>query len=112
MWIRRADYEALLEDRGRLHQALVRVALMEKQLVACEKTADVLKGERDREQRRADTAIDTLLAARGVTPVSPPPDPSAGIPADIFAEDPEEKARIFDRVKAQGLVETLLGEAS
>ena len=62
-------------------------------------------------EKRADNAIDELLAVRGIPPVSvpsPQPDPEVRSP---FTEDPDERARILKQYESLG-PEVLVQEAT
>lgn len=102
MWITRAYYEKLVVgNRDDMVMELRRqVARLEDQLKHALDKAD-------REQTRADNALDNIAVQHGIAPVSPAPAPSAA-DADPFAEDPVEVEMIRQEIKERGLVETLL----
>jgi hypothetical protein len=67
-----------------------------------------LKSDVTRERQRADNAIDELLAMRGIAPVSVPPEPRSVDVNDIFTEDPDEVAKIEQRMRDQGIGAVLM----
>jgi hypothetical protein len=69
-----------------------------------------LRADVSRERQRADNAVDELLALRGIAPISVPPEPRDLGDGDPFAEDPDEVAKIEQRMKAEGFG-AVLGEA-
>ena len=102
MWINRNRYEELIgRSSGELILELRRqVAKLEDQLrLALERA--------DREQIRADTALDSVNALRGLAPVSPEPRPSVE-DLDPHQEDPAEVEAIRHDILNRGPAEVLL----
>ena len=56
----------------------------------------------DRERQRADTAVDELLAIRGIPPISPQPPLAPSGDFNPLAEDPAEAERIEKRMMEMG----------
>ena len=102
MWLSRQRYEQLIHrESGELVLELRRqIAKLEDQLrLALERA--------DREQIRADTALDSVNALRGLAPVSPEPRPSVE-ELDPHQEDPAEVEAIRHDILNRGPVEVLL----
>jgi hypothetical protein len=109
MWVSRATYEKLISSNAKsleMAEAAARLSTVYANQIL------EFRGELARERMRADNAIDELLAVRGVGPVTPPSPQVEQKPKDFFAEDPVEVQRIHDRMKVDGLMETLLTEVT
>ena len=97
MWISRSKYEYLIRNSsGELILELRRqVTKLEEQLrLSLERV--------DREQQRADNALDSVISTKGLGPISPPVSPSAP-EQDAHAEDPVEVERLQQLYKEGGL---------
>jgi len=64
----------------------------------------------ERERQRADTAVDQLLALRGIPPVTPVQGPPVTV-ENPMAEDPEEVARIEREMQQRGFGAVLGGRS-
>ena len=102
MWISKARYLELVgRESGELILELRRyVSKLEDQLRLALDRAD-------REQLRADTALDTVGITKGLSPVSPAPKPST-MDEDPHIEDAAIVEEIHQSIKNVGPIETLL----
>ena len=108
MWISRREHEILLTTSASRAALLKQHEEFALQLL---KRQEELEREVERERKRADNAIDELLAVRGIPPVSvpsPQPDPEVRSP---FTEDTDERARILKQYESLG-PEVLVQEAT
>jgi hypothetical protein len=103
----RAYFEDVQQCR---HQCETALRLREEQIDRLVTEIAFLRTEVSRERHRADNAIDELLAMRGIAPVSVPPEPRDLGDGDPFAEDPEEVAKIEQRMRDQGIGAVLMAE--
>ena len=102
MFIRRERYEELVgRESGEL------VLELRRQVTKLEEQLRLALERADREQMRADTALDTVGAVRGIAPVSPAPKPSTA-DVDPYDEDPAEVEAIRQDILRDGPVEVLL----
>lgn len=103
MWISKKRYLELVgRESGELLLELRRhVTKLEDQLRLALDRAD-------REQLRADTALDTVGITKGLSPVSPAPKPST-MDEDPHTEDDAIVEEIRQSIKNVGPLETLMG---
>lgn len=96
MWVRRADYEALLKAHA---EAVGRRAGLEQQIANLNARVEQLRSDWKYERERADRAVDALLMAPGPhAPVMPAAEDAAGEQIDPFREDPAKVAEIVSRM--------------
>jgi len=95
----REAYDLLLQQKAMFaaegDQLEIRVAELLERVKA-------LQADCTRERQRADTAVDELLAIRGIPPISPQPPMAPSGDFNPLAEDPEEAARIEKRMLEMG----------
>jgi hypothetical protein len=96
MWISRELYEGFLRQSEQA--AMLRIAVSE-----LEKERMFLREQVVQERQRTDTALDELLALRGLPPVSPPKTPDREQMDQLFEEDDKELAQLKDRIKRDGI---------
>ena len=102
MWLSRQRYEQLIHrESGEL------VLELRRQITKLEDQLRLALERADREQLRADTALDVVGSTRGLAPVSPPPQPSVD-DLDPHQEDPAEVEAIRQDILNRGPVEVLM----
>ena len=90
----RIEYDRMLRLAG---QAEACAAHLEHAL----QEAKQLRAEHDRERRRADNAVDQLLAERGIPPVTPADAQDLRI-RDIFRPDPDKVKAVEEQYRQAG----------
>jgi len=112
MWLNREAFQALTESatRGRVQGELI--AELRGQITELKDSLRLALDRADREQQRADTALDTVAGVRaGIQPVSPPPARSTNEP-DPHEEDAAEVERIRQDIIDRGPVDVLASMSS
>ena len=102
MWLSRRRYEQLIHrESGEL------VIELRRQITKLEDQLRLALDRADREQLRADSALDVVGSTRGLAPVSPPSKPST-MDEDPHAEDAAEVESIRRDIIDRGPVEVLM----
>ena len=108
MFLSKEEYQKLVADAARGSHESQSTLDLRRQISKLEQQLEHALAKQDREQTRADNALDALAGQRaGVAPVSP--EPRSSLPEiDIHEEDPAMVEEILQDIRSKGLPETMM----
>lgn len=99
-WVPRDVYERLARQAGKAD-------ILEQVLADCRRDLESLKAEMGQDRARANTAVDELLAVRGMAPVTPPVEPTVRS-ENVLGEPEAEVEKLEQAMRERGFGAVLM----